>query len=124
MKTYIVDTYAWIAYFEGNKKFLSEIEQNILETPSIVLAELSKVLLVKKFDGKKMAEILDYVTESSIILELGKEQAISAGQISAGEGLSLVDGIIYSYAAKDRQLLTGDKHFEKKPNANYIAAIR
>ena len=75
MKTYIVDTYAWIAYFEGNKKFLSEIEQNILETPSIVLAELSKVLLVKKFDGKKMAEILDYVTESSIILELGKEQA-------------------------------------------------
>ena len=56
MKTYIVDTYAWIAYFEGNKKFLSEIEQNILETPSIVLAELSKVLLVKKFDGKIIGE--------------------------------------------------------------------
>ncbi len=120
MMTYIVDTYAWVAYLEGNKKFKPEIEQSLLRTPSIVLAELAKVMIRKGFSKKKSGEILKYVCESSITLELNKEQAIKGGEASAKEKLSLVDGIIYSYATESMQLLTGDKHFKNKPYAKYI----
>jgi len=120
MMTYIVDTFAWVAYFEGNKKFKLEIEQSLLQTPSIVLAEMAKVMIRKEFSEKKSEEILKYICESSIILELNKEQAIKGGKTAAKEKLPLVDGIIYSYVAEGEQLLTGDKHFENKPLAKYI----
>ncbi|MBN2067265.1 MAG: PIN domain-containing protein [Candidatus Diapherotrites archaeon] len=120
MTTYTVDTYAWIAYFEGNKKFKAEIEQSLLQTPAIVLAELAKAMIRKGFNEKKSGEILKYVCETSIILELDKKQAIKGGETSAKEKLPLVDGIIYSYVTEDAQLLTGDKHFENKALAKYI----
>ncbi|MEM2180081.1 MAG: PIN domain-containing protein [Nitrososphaeria archaeon] len=48
MKNYIVDTYAWISYFEGNEKFRTLIEESELQTPSIVIAEISRILKRKK----------------------------------------------------------------------------
>jgi len=115
MKTYIVDTYAWIALTEGNKKFKQEIEESLLETPIIVLCELSKVLEKKKIEQKEKDKILDYVINNSLLIPFSQADAINSGRISAKENLYLVDGIVYSYTSKEKPLLTGDKHFKGKP---------
>ncbi|MEM3502742.1 MAG: PIN domain-containing protein [Nitrososphaeria archaeon] len=114
MKNYIVDTYAWISYFEGNEKFRTLIEESELQTPSIVIAEISRILKRKKVPNEKRKKILDFIKERSLILSLDGEQAVKAGEIAEKEGLYLIDGIIYSYADDNTHLLTGDKHFKGK----------
>lgn len=120
MKTYIVDTYAWISYFEERKAFKEEIEQNYLETPSIALAELTRVMKKKKVSTEQARKVLNYVIENSLILELGIKNAIMAGEVAEREKLHLIDAIIYSYCNEEKQLLTGDLHFKNKRNAKLI----
>jgi len=120
MKTYIVDTYAWVSYFEGQKKFKEEIENNELYTPSIVLAEISRILKKKGVPKEKGTKILAFIKEHSLILSLDEANAVEAGETAEKEGLYLIDGIIYSYVYEHARLLTGDKHFRNKPFVNLI----
>jgi len=120
MKNYIVDTYAWIAYFEGKEEFKELIDGNELYTPSIVLAEVSRILKRKKVPKEKATRILSFIRERSLILSLDETNAIEAGETAEKEGLYLIDGIIYSYVNEDTHLLTGDKHFKNKPFINLI----
>ena len=100
MKTYIVDTYAWISYFEGKKEFKSAIEENELYTPSIVLAEISRILAKKKVPKEKNAKILGFIKKRSLILDLDETNAVEAGKLAEREDLYLIDGIIYSYVGE------------------------
>lgn len=120
MKSYIVDTYAWVSYFEGKKEFKRAIEENELYTPSIVLAEFSRILVRKHVPQDKRTKILGFVRKRSLILSLDETNAVEAGEIAEKEGLHLIDGIIYSYVDEDVWLLTGDKHFMNKPFVNLI----
>jgi len=120
MKTYIVDTYAWIAYFEGKEEFKAAIEENELYTPSIVLAEISRILTRKNVLKEKSAKILGFIKKRSLILSLDETNAIEAGKTAEKEGLYLIDGIIYSYANENMRLLTGDKHFRNKLYVDFI----
>jgi len=120
MKTYIVDTYAWVSYFEGKKEFKAAIEENELYTPSIVLAEISRILARKKVPKEKSSKILGFITKHSLILNLDETNAIEAGKIADKEGLYLIDGIIYSYVNENVRLLTGDRHFRSKPHVDFI----
>lgn len=120
MKTYVVDTYAWVSYFDGKKDWQQWIEQNILQTPSIVLAELSRITLRRKTPESERKKILEYVVKNSLLLPLMTESAIRAGEIAASENLSLADAIIYSYVTPEKQLLTGDEHFRNKDNVILI----
>jgi predicted nucleic acid-binding protein len=120
MKTYIVDTYAWVSYFEGKKKFKEEIENNELYTPSIVLAEISRILKKKGVPKEKGTKILAFIKEHSLILSLDEANAVEAGETAEKEGLYLIDGIIYSYVDERAHLLTGDKHFRNKLFVNLI----
>jgi len=120
MKTYIVDTYAWVSYFEGKKEFKTAIEENELYTPSIVLAEMSRILARKKVPKEKSDKILGFIKKRSLILDLDEINAVEAGRIADRESLYLIDGIIYSYVNENMQLLTGDKHFRNKPYVDFI----
>ncbi len=120
MKSYIVDTYAWISYFEGKEKFKKELENNELYTPSIVLAEISRILERKRVQSEKSMRILSFIKENSLILSLDETNAIEAGKVAENEGLYLIDGIVYSYVDEHTHLLTGDKHFKNKPFVNLI----
>jgi len=124
MKSYIVDTYAWISYFEGKKEFKEPIEENELYTPSIVLAEVSRILRRKKVPKTRSTRILKFIKERSLILSLDETNAIEAGEIAEKEGLYLIDGIIYSYVDEHTRLLTGDKHFKGKPFVDLIEATK
>jgi len=123
MKTYVVDTYAWISYFEGKKEFKKAIEENEIYTPSIVLAEMSRILKRKKIVKETSSKILEFIKERSIILSLDETNATQAGEVAEKEGLYLIDGIIYSYVDQDTYLLTGDKHFKNKPFVDLIETI-
>jgi len=114
MKSYIVDTYAWIAYFEGRKRFKEAIEENELYTPSIVLAEISRILKRKRVPRDKRMKILEFIKERSLILSLDENNAVKAGETAEKEELYLIDGIIYSYVDEHTYLLTGDRHFKNK----------
>ena len=120
MRSYIVDTYAWISYFEGRKEFKDAIEENELYTPSIVLAEVSRILTRKKVPREKGVEILSFIKERSLILSLDATNAVEAGETAEREGLHLIDGIIYSYVDENTRLLTGDEHFKDKPFVDFI----
>lgn len=120
MKTYIVDTYAWVSYFEGKTEFKALIEENELYTPSIVLAEMSRILARKKLPKEKVAKILGFIRKRSLILSLDETNAVEAGKIAEKEDLYLIDGIIYSYVDENNRLLTGDKHFRNKPYIDFI----
>jgi predicted nucleic acid-binding protein len=120
MKTYIVDTYTWISYFEGINEFKSLIEENELYTPSIVLAEISRILSRKKVPKEKGSKILSFIKKRSLTLSLDETNAVEAGKIAEVEGLYLIDAIIYSYVNENMRLLTGDKHFRNKPYADFI----
>ncbi|MBC7090552.1 MAG: PIN domain-containing protein [Nitrososphaeria archaeon] len=120
MKSYIVDTYAWISYFEGKTEFKTLIEESELYTPSIVYAEISRILKRKKVPETKRRKILDYIKERSLTLNLDEEQAIKAGEIAEKEELHLIDAIIYSYTDNKTHLLTGNKHFKGKQNIELI----
>lgn len=120
MKSYIVDTYAWISYFEGKEAYKNAIEENELYTPSIVLAEVSRILTRKKVPRRKSAGILNFIKERSLILSLDETNAVQAGEVAEREGLYLIDGIIYSYVDEKLRLLTGDKHFKDKPLVDFI----
>jgi len=120
MKSYVVDTYAWIAYFEGKKRFEVEIEKNELYTPAIVLAEVSRILKRKHVPRDKSIKILGFMKEHSLILSLDETNAVEAGETAEKERLYLIDGIIYSYVDEGTHLLTGDRHFKNKRFVNLI----
>jgi len=122
MKSYIVDTYAWISYFEGKEHFKEAIEENELYTPSIVLAEISRILKRKRVSKSKSTRILNFIKERSLILSLDETNAVIAGETAEKERLYLIDGIVYSYVDEYTHLLTGDKHFKNKPYVDLIEA--
>jgi predicted nucleic acid-binding protein len=120
MKSYIVDTYAWISYFEGRRGFKKAIEENELYTPSIVLAEISRIFARKKVPPGRSSSALSFIKERSLILSLDETNAAEAGEMAERERLGLIDGITYSYVNEDRRLLTGDRHFIDKALVDFI----
>jgi len=113
---YVADTYAWIAYF-NKKRFQQIIENEIIETPAIAIAELMRVMKRKKIDDKVIEKALQFVSKRGFILSLDFETAKKGGLVAQAENLSLVDGIIYSYVENDEfRLLTGDEHLKNKKN--------
>lgn len=102
------------------REFREPIEGNDLHTPSIVLAEISRILKRKKVLKEKSTKILDFIKERSLILSLDESNAVEAGETAEKEGLYLIDGIIYSHANEHIHLLIGDKHFKNKPFVDLI----
>lgn len=113
---YIADTYAWIAYFK-KKRFRNIIENEIIETPAIVVAEIVRTLKRKNIDERIINKILQFISNRGLILPLSFEEAKRGGETAEKEKLSLIDGIIYSYLQSENdRLLTGDEHLKNKKN--------
>ena len=113
---YVADTYAWIAYF-SRRRFQKVVENEIIETPTVVVAELARTLKRKKIEEKTIEKMLQFVSRRGLILPLDFESAKKGGRVAEEEGLSLIDGIIYSYVSGDDcRLITGDEHFRNKKN--------
>ncbi len=114
MTSYIVDSSVWISYFEGSNACKAFIDENKLQTPTIVVAEVAKILARKGFSEAASASALNFIFVHSLILPLGFEQAVEGGKTVDREKLGFVDAIVYSYASEENELLTRDKEFQGK----------
>ena len=120
----VMDTYAWIEYFEGSQEGIKvrEYVENSkhtfeLFTPSIVIAELSD-----KFRRKEIAEWgvrKRFIKLKSKILALEESTADKAGEVKQElkrehKDAGLADAIILAHSIQiNAYILTGDKHLAK-----------
>jgi len=113
----LLDTYAWVEYFNGTakggkvKKLLKE-EQCF--TCAISLAELSEWAMREKRGHEKA---LQAVKKTSIIIGLDNDLLEAAGKINYGKkqkikNFGMIDAIILAASkAYSLPVVTGDKHF-------------
>ncbi len=120
MTNYIVDSSVWVSYFEENAACKSIIEDNNLQTPSIVVAEVVKILKQRRVPNAILEKSLDFIHSRSIILPLDFNEAANGGKVVAEEKLDFVDGIVYSYASEENKLVTTDNDFNGKPFAKLV----
>jgi predicted nucleic acid-binding protein len=119
-RCFVVDTYAWVEYFEGKKAFKDLILNSDLKTPAIVVAELSRIFSKRKVSVSESMMFLSFVSSRSAVLPLGYSGAVKGGEVGNRENLAFADGIIYSYATSESPVLTGDEHFRGKKNVHFV----
>src|SRR3989338_2194656 len=116
----VLDTYAWIEYFEGSpsglkvKEILEDSKQPLF-TPSIVLAELSDAVVKGKVKTN-WDDLVRFVVFNTQIKDIDPSIALEAGMIKnemrkKHPDFGLVDAIVLATSRKtDSKLLTGDPH--------------
>lgn len=116
---YVIDSYAWIEYFNGTKegeKAKSFIESGKAATSSISIAELSAKYLK---ENKKFEEDFDFIMSRTKIINVDQKIAKSAGELNFEskkkiKDFGMADAIILATANfVAGKVVTGDEHFRK-----------
>jgi len=124
---YLVDSYAWIEYYNGSKKGIKIkeiIETKNIATPVLVIAELSDKFARENSDFN---ELFQFINSRSTIVPLNVKIAIEAGKLKCEmrkkfKQFGLVDAIIYLTARLNHsKLLTGDEHFKDLSDVEFLA---
>ncbi|MGE5637661.1 MAG: PIN domain-containing protein [Chloroflexota bacterium] len=130
---YIIDAYAWIEYFKASKQ--GEVAKEYIEndqsiTPTIVIAEISRKLSQQiqlgKESRKGSTQRLDFIRDTSRIVDLDFETAVEVGKIIEDlkgqlKDWSLADLIILCTARSlSGKVVTDDEHFRKLDDAIFI----
>jgi len=126
---YVIDSYAWLAYFMGTKEgenaktIIDSSEEKI--TPTICLAEVYGKTL--KVEGEETAEKQRiFIKEKSALAPLDELIALKAARTSNKmkkeiEGWGLADSIVYATGVvKKAEVVTGDEHFKKLEGVLFI----
>lgn len=122
---YVIDSYAWVEYFRASKA--GEVAKGYIEseesaTPTIVVSEISRKLLMEVDLGNETEEgrlkRLEFIRATTLIIDLDFGIAVEAGEIDSrmkksARGWGLADSIILCTArATKGKVVTGDKHFK------------
>ena len=115
----LIDSHGWIEYFsDGNlaqkyAKYVEGANSSEYITPSIVLFEVYKKM--KAVKGENVAlEILAYIINRTSTIQIDKNIAISAAEISLKTKLAMADSIIKAVAEENNaKIITGDPHFKE-----------
>lgn len=126
---YVIDSYAWLAYFMGTeaggkaKTLIESSEEKI--TPTICLAEVYGKTL--KVDGKELAEKQRiFIKEKSSLAPLDEPIAVEAAKTQCRmkkeiDGWGLADSVVYATGIiKKADVVTGDEHFKKLKGVIFI----
>jgi toxin FitB len=122
----LVDSSGWLEYLTRGKNgpiFMSVIQdmQNLI-VPTIVIYEVYKRVLLE-MDSEDALDVAG-VMSRGLEVELDREIAIDAAEISVELKLAMADSIILAAArAFDAILWTQDKHFQGLPNVRYVEKI-
>jgi predicted nucleic acid-binding protein len=124
----IVDSYAWIEYFEGSKKGLlvKEIIEN--ENNDLFCSALTVSEIVSKSEraGKDSNQYFEALQSLSRILKIDENVARKAGKKHAAirkklKNFGLADAFILVQGEKEKaKILSGDQHFKKMKNTIFI----
>ena len=126
MTSYIVDSSAWIEYFDGSEKGAKV--QKIIEATDTTLfisaITLSEMVSVSKRKKKSYSpRIHELLSSVAIIKELTVSQAVNSGQIHAearesNKKISLSDAILVSLSRElNCLIISTDSDFKQFPEA-------
>jgi toxin FitB len=119
----VVDSSGWLEFFTDGpnaRLFRPAIkdEQNLI-IPTICLYEVFKITLARA--GEEEALHVAGLMSIGQIVDLNREIALAAGQISNQQKLSMADSLIYATAqANAATLWTQDEHFKGLPDVKFI----
>lgn len=128
MTDYLLDTFAWIEYFEGSisgKKVEALISDpaNRIFTCSAMLAEvISKV----ERGGKDSSVAFEAIERLSQIIPVDTNIGRSAGSLHAAyrkkmKGFGLMDAFLLATGESLKAtIVTGDEHFKKMENVEFL----
>ena len=117
----MVDTSAWVEFFEGNNEFQLLTTGVRLKTPLLVLGELLRVLSREGWFEAEIAAVIEKVKANSIIMHLDEGQVINAGSLSLKKKFSYIDALHYVFASDNEFFLTTDSWFKDVKNVKYVA---
>jgi len=120
MKSFIADSYAWLAYLDGNRDYKGMIEENAINTPSVIIAEVGKVLFRRGVSEIQVENILNFIRAKGVVLDFEYENAFKTAKIVKKEKLHFLDAMLYSYATAESPILTGDLHFKGKQYVEFV----
>ena len=120
MTRYIVDSFAWIEYFEATKRGIAakniiEDETNDIFTHVFSLAEIASRL---SRSGIEPSSPIEKIMSLSEIIDINNEISVRAGRLHAEvrkeiKDFGLVDAFILLSAQENMfKILTGDPHFK------------
>ena len=123
----VIDTSAWIEYFDGSEigRTIQEkikLEQNCI-VPTLVQFELIKWM--RRERGETIADSILAFTQTCIVQPLDTQIAMAAAELASLHKLSTADAIIYASARlTNADLLTCDAHFDGLPGVQFISKKR
>lgn len=122
----VVDSSAWLAFFEGSKNadyFAPAIEDlQCLLVPTITLTEVFKVV-ARQRDAHQAAIAVAHMQQGRLV-ELDESVAIRAADCALRYHLPLADSIVYASAlARGAIVWTQDSDFEQLPGVNFRSAL-
>jgi toxin FitB len=120
----VVDSSGWLEYFTdgpnaGNFRTAIKDEEHLV-TPTTCLYEVFKITLLRagEEDALNVAGLMSF----GRIVDLDREIALAASQISVEHKLAMADSIIYATALAYRATLwTQDDHFKDLPDVMFFA---
>ena len=124
----IVDSHAWIEYFEGSVK--GKKTEKIIENPGITLITLeSTIAEVFRWCNEKesnFGEVFNDIRRMSDIVPISLTNWIVAAPIKIAKrrfmkDFGLMDALLLAKQAELKaKIITGDKHFKNLKNVVYI----
>lgn len=109
----LIDSSVWIAYLiDGKFKELIESSETFLIS-SLSLFEIKRVLLKnKKIPLQEIQNIISFIKEKSLIINLDEKISEKSSEISIKNNLPAIDSLIYTTALINKaQLITLDNDF-------------
>lgn len=123
---FVLDSYAWIEYFNGSPKGRSVkelIKAKKAVTPTIVIGELS----TRYGSFKEWESMLDLIQNAARIVDLTLSIANQAGIFKTQmrkkfkNNFGLADAIILATARENNaKVVTGDRHFKGLPETIFL----
>ena len=128
MTKYLLDSFAWIEYFEGSKqgekveKIISDPHNEVLTCAAMIAEVVSKAKRSKKDEDLAFMAMRTL----SIILEIDTELAKLAGGIHATmkkkfKNFGMMDAFLLAAAQQtSATIVTGDPHFRNIDNVEFL----
>jgi len=118
----LLDSSIWLSYFYAEMSDVKKMIESdtILYTSSLTIFEVKRKLK-RDHKTKKIQEVMNFIKERGIIVDITEEIAENAADLSAKFDLHAMDALIYACALSvNAQLITGDPHFRDIEGVNLI----
>lgn len=128
---YVVDSYSWADYFDGNAagikiKQIIEDESNEIITNAVNIAEITNFLKRKGFTDQQAASTIAVIASIAQIHSPNTDFSIKTGLLyhemrKTQKDFGLIDAFVLQTAKElGAKIITGDEHFRKVKEAIMI----